>query len=123
MQQYSVFMLSCCLFLSLTMSAAGEEKIIVPATLRSVTVYRSGAELVHTASARLEQGSNEVIIGEVSNAIDETSIRIGCSASVTIISITFSTDYLQNSLYRIKKRYSPMRSPSGTIKKKRFPCY
>jgi Domain of unknown function (DUF4139)/N-terminal domain of unknown function (DUF4140) len=76
-------------------TAAEGEKIVIPATLQSVTVYRSGAELVHTASARLEQGNNEVIIGDVSNSIDQTSIRIGCSASVTIMSVTFSTDYLK----------------------------
>ena len=76
-------------------TSATVEKIVIPSTLQSVTVYRSGAELVHTATARLEQGNNEVIIGDVSNSIDQTSIRIGCSASVTIMSVTFSTDYLK----------------------------
>jgi len=93
MQQHSTCIISFCLCLSIVTAAEGE-KIVVPATLQSVTVYRSGAELVHTASARLEQGNNEVIIGDVSNSVDQTSIRIGCSASVTIMSVTFSTDYL-----------------------------
>jgi hypothetical protein len=78
MQQQSAFIISFCLCLSMATAAEGE-KIVIPATLQSVTVYRSGAELVHTASARLEQGNNEVIIGDVSNSIDQTSIRIGCS--------------------------------------------
>jgi Domain of unknown function (DUF4139)/N-terminal domain of unknown function (DUF4140) len=94
MQQHSAFIISFCLCLSMVPADAAE-KIVIPATLRSVTVYRSGAELVHTATARLEQGNNEVIIGDLSNSIDQTSIRIGCSASVTIMSVTFSTDYLQ----------------------------
>jgi uncharacterized protein (TIGR02231 family) len=58
-------------------------------------VYRSGAELVHTATARLEQGNNQLIIGDVSNAIDESSIRISCSSNVTILSVAVSTDYLR----------------------------
>jgi Domain of unknown function (DUF4139)/N-terminal domain of unknown function (DUF4140) len=95
MQQYSFIILAFCLGFSGTTTAAGAEKIVIPATLRSATVYRSGAELVHSASARLEQGSNEVVIGELSNSIDQTSIRIGCTASVTIMSVTFSTDYLK----------------------------
>jgi hypothetical protein len=94
MQQHSAFIISCCLGLSMLTSATAE-KIVIPAMLQSVTVYRSGAELVHTATARLEQGNNEVVIGDMSNSIDQTSIRIGCSASVTIMSVTFSTDYLQ----------------------------
>ena len=77
------------------MTPAAAEKIVIPAALQSVTVYRSGAELMHTATARLEQGNNEVVIGDVSNSIDQTSIRIGCSAPVTIMSVAFSTDYLQ----------------------------
>ncbi len=94
MQQHSAFIISFCLCLSMVTAAAGD-KIIIPATLQSVTVYRSGAELVHTATARLEQGNNEVTIGDLSNSIDQTSIRIGCSAAVTIMSVTFSTDYLK----------------------------
>jgi Domain of unknown function (DUF4139)/N-terminal domain of unknown function (DUF4140) len=94
MYQQTAIIISSCLCLSIVTAAKGE-KIVIPATLQSVTVYRSGAELMHTASARLEQGNNEVIIGDVSNSIDQTSIRIGCSASVTIMSVAFSTDYLK----------------------------
>ena len=92
MQRLPVLILS--IFLNLT-ATAGEGVITVPSTLRSATVYRSGAELVHTATAHLEQGNNELIIQDVSNTIDAASIRIGCSANVTIMSVTFSTDYLK----------------------------
>ena len=81
-------------------------------------VYRSGAELVHTATAHLEQGNNDLVIDGVSNAIDPASIRIGCSGNVTIMSVTISTDYLkpeitspfvkklQDSIASIKKELS-----------------
>jgi len=58
-------------------------------------VYRNGAEMVHTATARLVQGNNDLIIDGVSNTIDPNSVRIGCSGSVTIMSVAFSTDYLK----------------------------
>jgi len=58
-------------------------------------VYRSGAELVHTATARLEQGNNQLIIGDISNSIDPSSIRVKCSSNVTILSVAVSTDYLK----------------------------
>jgi hypothetical protein len=67
----------------------------VSATLRSVTVYRTGAEMVHTATAHLNQGNNELIIDQISHFIDPKSIRINCSGNVTIMSATFSSDYLK----------------------------
>jgi len=81
--------------LSLLSARAGEGKNTVSSTLTTATVYRSGAELVHTATARLERGSNELVVGDLSNTIDISSIRIGCSAGVTVMSVTFSTDHLQ----------------------------
>ena len=69
--------------------------VTVSATLRSVTVYRSGAEMVHTDTAHLDQGNNEVIIDQISNYIDPNSIRINCSGNVTIMSAAFSSDYLK----------------------------
>ena len=95
MRRLFFFILAWLSTLSLTTAIAGDGTHLVPSTLRSVTVYRSGAEMVHTASARLEQGNNELVIEEVSNSIDPASIRIGCSANVTIMSVTFSTDYWQ----------------------------
>ena len=73
---------------------AGEQPVTVTSTLKSVMVYRSGAELTHTATTRLEKGNNQLIITDVSNAIDESSIRIKCSANVTVLSMAVSTDYL-----------------------------
>jgi TonB-dependent SusC/RagA subfamily outer membrane receptor len=74
---------------------ASEEKNIVPSTLKSATIYRSGAELIHTATATLEQGSSELIIGDISSSIDAASLRVSCTGSVTIMSVAFSTEYLK----------------------------
>jgi uncharacterized protein (TIGR02231 family) len=83
-------------FIHFLASGRGEGgSTVVLATLRSVTVYRSGAEMVHTAAARLNQGNNELIIDGISNVIDPASIRISCSGNVTIMSVAFSADYLK----------------------------
>jgi len=74
--------------------AAGD-KNSVPSTLRSATVYRTGAELVHTATATLNQGNNELTIDDISNKVDPTSIRVSCTGNTTIMSMTFSTEYLK----------------------------
>ncbi|MEO7534399.1 MAG: DUF4139 domain-containing protein, partial [Ferruginibacter sp.] len=74
---------------------AGDEKNIVPSILKSAIVYRSGAELQHTAKANLHQGNNELVIEGISNKIDINSLQIGTDGTLAIMSIEFSTDYLK----------------------------
>ncbi|MEO5593295.1 MAG: mucoidy inhibitor MuiA family protein, partial [Chitinophagaceae bacterium] len=74
---------------------AGDEKNIIPAVLKSATVYRSGAELTHTAKALLKQGNNDLIIEGLSNGTDINSVQIGSDEKLTILSVEFSTDYLK----------------------------
>ncbi|HEV2353839.1 MAG TPA: DUF4139 domain-containing protein, partial [Puia sp.] len=73
---------------------AGDGTGTVSSILRSVMVYRSSAELTHTATAHLVQGNNELIIDDVSTALDPASIRVSCSGPVTIMAVSFSKDYL-----------------------------
>jgi uncharacterized protein (TIGR02231 family) len=90
----SFFIVSGALLLWSGNASAGEEPVTVPSTLKSAMVYRVGAELTHFATARLEKGNNQLVITDVSNAIDESSIRIRCSSGVTILSVAVSTNYL-----------------------------
>jgi TonB-dependent SusC/RagA subfamily outer membrane receptor len=74
---------------------ANDEKKIVSSSLKSVMVYRSGAELTHTAKIVLEQGNNELVIEGLSSKIDMNSLQIGSNGTLTIMSIEFSTDFLR----------------------------
>ncbi len=76
-------------------SFANGEKNTVPATLRSAIVYRSGAELQHTARATLSQGNNELVIEGISSRVDENSIRVGNDGNITVMSVGFSVDHLK----------------------------
>jgi uncharacterized protein (TIGR02231 family) len=67
----------------------------IPSILQSATVYRNGAELVHTARTSLRQGNNALIIEDISNNVDINSIRIGSNGSVTVLSVEFSKEYLR----------------------------
>src|SRR5580658_8567495 len=92
MQRFFFCIAACLLMLS---AAAGDGPAVVASSLQSVMVYRSGAEMVHKATARLASGNSELIIDDVSTTLDPASIRVGCTGSVTIMSVTFSKDYLQ----------------------------
>jgi len=91
MKQKFILTLTCAFLLLITY---GADKNEIQATLRSVTVYRSGAEMIHTASSVLKPGNNELIIDNISSAIDENSIQIKVPSTVTILSIEFSNNYL-----------------------------
>ncbi|WEK38089.1 MAG: DUF4139 domain-containing protein [Candidatus Pseudobacter hemicellulosilyticus] len=75
---------------------AGNDKNIVNAVLKSATVYRSGAELLHTAKASLVQGNNELVLDNISNKVDLNSLQIGSSGTLTILSVEFTTNFLVN---------------------------
>jgi uncharacterized protein (TIGR02231 family) len=73
---------------------AHTQSITTNASLQSVTVYSAAAELNHTAKVNIPSGSSEVIIKNVSNAIDENSIQIGSSTDLTIMSVSFVREFL-----------------------------
>ncbi|MDR0792755.1 MAG: mucoidy inhibitor MuiA family protein [Chitinophagaceae bacterium] len=70
------------------------EKQNVPASLQSVMVYYSGAEITHTATVQLKPGNNELVIENIANAIDINSIRIKAPSGATVSGIEFSNNYL-----------------------------
>lgn len=73
---------------------AKDESTSIPSALKSVIVYRSGAQLTHTAFATLKRGDNELIIENISNNIDVNSIQVKAPAAVTVLGVEFSGNYL-----------------------------
>ncbi len=73
---------------------ANDERNIVKSELKNATVYKSGAELTHTASASLKQGNNELVIDNIANAIDVNSIQIKTANAVTLMGVEFNNNYL-----------------------------
>jgi len=69
---------------------AGDGSIVVPSQLRSATVFPSGAELIHTATAELAAGNNELIIEDISDHVESGSIRVNATSDLTILSVTFA---------------------------------
>jgi TonB-dependent SusC/RagA subfamily outer membrane receptor len=82
------------LFAFFVYANAKDDESSIPSYLKSVIVYRSGAELTHTASATLKQGDNIVIIENVSNQVDVNSIQVKAPQAVTILGVEFSGNFL-----------------------------
>ena len=83
-----------CLINSISLSAIAMNNKNVPSKIEEVTVFFKGAELVHTASATLQKGDNELSISDLSPNIDRNSIKIKTSNGSLVSSFEFSVDYL-----------------------------
>jgi TonB-dependent SusC/RagA subfamily outer membrane receptor len=86
--------LSVALMLCILRASATEGPSTIPSQLKTVTVFRSGAEMTHQASAQLDQGNQELVIQGIGNRVDINSIQINCPAAVTIMSVEFANNFL-----------------------------
>ena len=66
----------------------------VGSSLKTVTVFRTGAEMEHLAIASLKSGDNELVIEGISSYLDINSIQVKCPAAVTILGVEFNNNYL-----------------------------
>jgi TonB-dependent SusC/RagA subfamily outer membrane receptor len=73
---------------------ASDEPLLVPSSLKAVTVYRSGAEMTHHSLAQLGKGNHDLIIENISNTVDINSIQVSCHAAVTIMGVEFGNNFL-----------------------------
>ncbi|WP_231402135.1 DUF4139 domain-containing protein [Panacibacter microcysteis] len=78
------------------MKAFSTDGNIVQANLKTVKVYRTGAELTHATTALLTQGTNQLLVDNLANNIDLNSLQIKVPSSVTIVGLEFSTNYKKN---------------------------
>jgi uncharacterized protein (TIGR02231 family) len=75
-------------------NAGASEIMTVSSKIEEATVFFKGAELIHTATAVLQKGGNELSISGLSPNIDRNSVKIKTSGSVLVSSFEFSVDYL-----------------------------
>lgn len=87
------------LFLSLplvvfgSLSLMAQKPIFGTAKLNEALVYLKGVELTHSVTVNLKKGSNEIIVKNVANQLDENSIRIGTNKPATVMAATFTNSY------------------------------
>ena len=86
----------CILLLGLYITGtlyAGEIKD-VKSDIRHVTVYRQGAQIERSLNVSLPKGKTDMYITGLSSKIDERSIQATAGNNVTIVSVNFTIDYL-----------------------------
>lgn len=78
----------------LQLQAGDKTPVTISSALTAVTVYRSGAEMTHSASTFVKQGSFELTIDGISNQLDINSLQINCPSTITLLGVEFSTNHL-----------------------------
>lgn len=85
----------CFSLLTSALATPAPGKNAVASVLKSAIVYRSGAELYHTARVTLTQGNNEFVIEGISNQVEVNSIRIASDNSgLAVMSVEFGKNFL-----------------------------
>ena len=71
-----------------------QKPIYTKAKVTAVKVYRNSAELQNTVSFSVPSGISEIVIGNISEEINEKTIQIGVnSKNISILSSQFTNDY------------------------------
>lgn len=79
-------------FYSIITNIFAQKPIFSEAKLKSVMIYEQSAELSSNTSFRIPKGSSEIVIANIAENIDESSIKIGSKSKISILTYRFTDD-------------------------------
>jgi uncharacterized protein (TIGR02231 family) len=84
------------LFITVLISAIGfaQKPIFTTAKVKGATVYYNAAELSQSATVMLPVGTSEIVIKNVADYLNESTVQIGAPSQVTVLSVQFTQNYL-----------------------------
>ena len=71
-----------------------QKPIFTTAKVKAATVYFNAAELSQTTSLNLPAGTSEIVIKNVADYLNESTVQIGAPNSVTVLSVQFTQNYI-----------------------------
>jgi uncharacterized protein (TIGR02231 family) len=94
--------------------ANAQKPIFTTAKVKSATVYFGGAEILENTTATLPTGTSEVVIKNIANNLNESTIQIGAPASVTVLSVQFTNNYISE--YEVDEKSPVTKKVRDSIK-------
>lgn len=82
------------LLLLISGAAFAQKPLFTTAKVTEATVYYNAAELTQRATATLPAGTSEVVVKNVADYLNESTIQIGAPENVTVLSVQFTRDYM-----------------------------
>ena len=74
--------------------ALAQKPIFTSAKVKSATVYFNSVELSQSTSVILPKGTSEIVVKNVADYLNENTVQIGAPATVTVLSVQFTNNYL-----------------------------
>ena len=74
--------------------ANAQKPVFTTAKVKAATVYFNAAEIAQTASVTLPAGTSEIVVKNVADYLNEGSVQIGAPATLTVLSVQFTTNYI-----------------------------
>jgi uncharacterized protein (TIGR02231 family) len=99
---------------SITGMAFAQKPIFATAKVKAATVYFNAAEISQTTSLTLPVGTSEIVIKNVANDVNESSVQIGAPASVTVLSVQFTNNYISE--YDLDEKNPAIKKVRDSIK-------
>lgn len=84
------------LFVAPAFAGSEDKEVKIDAPIKSVTVYLTGAEVLHNKQVSLDPGRNSIVFTGLSSKLIPKSIQFTATGDVSILSITNRIDYLGN---------------------------
>jgi len=85
--------ISSLLLLVISVLAIKAKDIPVASKIEAVTVFTQGAQLFHKADVTLEKGEYLIVFNDLTSTFDPSSIRVGGTGNLTILSVSSRTNY------------------------------
>lgn len=82
------------LFLLFSVCSQAQKPIFTSAKIKAATVYYNAAELSQSTTVNLPSGTSEIVIKNVADYLNESTVQIGAPASVTVLSVQFTQNYI-----------------------------
>lgn len=80
------------LFISASLFA--QKPIFTTAKVNAATVYVNSAELFQSTSVNLPKGTSEIVIKNVADYVNESTIQINAPKNITVLSVQFTKNYI-----------------------------
>ncbi|MBC7643101.1 MAG: DUF4139 domain-containing protein [Flavobacterium sp.] len=71
-----------------------QKPVFTNAKTIGATVYYNSAEIIQTTSANLPKGTSEIVVKNVADYLNESTVRIGAPTNVTVLSVQFTNNYI-----------------------------
>lgn len=75
--------------------ASAQKPIFTQSKIQSARVYNNAAELKHKTTAQIPSGTSEIVITNVANYLNESTVQIGVPKNVTVMSVQFTNAYVE----------------------------